>query len=71
MKSMLPIKLTAGIALIPIILLALQHGALDREVAIMSIGGLLNYLVGVISHTEVPKPTWDKMKEEKTEEKKP
>lgn len=54
MKSLLPLKITAGIALLPLILIALQHGAVDATVGTTAFALLLQFLLGVITHNDPP-----------------
>lgn len=52
----MPLQITAGIALIPLLLIALQHGAIDKEFATYALGAIVTFLLGVITHTRPPDP---------------
>jgi hypothetical protein len=68
MKSLLPLKITASIALIALALVALAHKAIDAQAAVSIIGALFTFAVGLVTHTEIPSDEWEKRKAEQPRE---
>jgi phosphate/sulfate permease len=56
MRSLLPLRITAALATGALALVAFSHGAVDAQVAMTTLGGVLTYLLGVITHNDPPAP---------------
>lgn len=68
MKSLLPFKITASIALIALALVAFVHDAIDAKTVVSIIGSLFTFAVGLVTHTEIPDDEWEKRKRERAAE---